>query len=150
MAYCADTNVLLRWVQPETDASRVARAAVKALHLRGETVYVTPQNLIEFWTVATRPAEVNGLGLSPIQAEVEMAKMERLFPLLPDTAAIYQEWRKIVVDNGTIGPRSHDARLAAALRIHGVTHILTFNVSDFRSFGNPAAVHPSEIAGTQS
>jgi predicted nucleic acid-binding protein len=145
MAYCADTNILLRWIQPGTDASRQARAAVDALHINGEAVYITPQNLVEFWTVATRPAEVNGLGLSPAQADVEMANMERLFPLLPDTPAIHDEWRRMVLDNNVSGVRTHDARLAAAARIHGITHILTFNVSDFRSFGNPTPVHPIEL-----
>jgi hypothetical protein len=28
-----------------------------------------PQNLVEFWSVATRPAQSNGLGLSLLQAE---------------------------------------------------------------------------------
>ena len=45
----------------------------------------------------------------------------------------------------TTGARTHDARLAAALRVHGVTHILTFNVSDFKRFAGLTAVHPTEV-----
>ena len=55
MAYCADTNILLRWTEPRTEACEQARAAVKALRARGETVYITPQNIVEFLCVATRP-----------------------------------------------------------------------------------------------
>jgi predicted nucleic acid-binding protein len=110
MAYCADTNVLLRWAQPETPASLEARAAVKKLHIQGQTVYVTPQNLVEFWTVATRPTAVNGLQMTTARAEAEMANIEKLFPLLPDTASIHEEWRRIVVETG--GMRSAKPRCA--------------------------------------
>jgi predicted nucleic acid-binding protein len=145
MAYCADTNVLLRWAEPGTAGSDAARNAVKSLHASGETVYITPQNLVEFWCVATRPTEVNGLGLTSEQAAAEMADLEQLFPLLPDTAAIHAEWRKIVVETGTTGLRTHDARIAAALLVHGVSHILTFNVRDFAGFSHIVAVNPADV-----
>ena len=35
--------------------------------------------------------------------------------LLPDSAAVYQEWRRIVVQYGFSGVQVHDARLAAAI-----------------------------------
>jgi len=92
MSYCADTNILLRWVQPETPASAQARSAVKALHARGDIVFITPQNLVEFWAVATRPISVNGLGMTPEQADNEVKELEAFFPLLPDTSAIHPEW----------------------------------------------------------
>ncbi|MGA3102644.1 MAG: hypothetical protein ABSD61_12345 [Terracidiphilus sp.] len=71
--------------------------------------------------------------------------MEILFPLLPDTPAIYPEWRRLVVTSKTTGARTHDARLAAALYVHGITHILTFNVGDFRRFDQLTAVHPADV-----
>ena len=49
--------------------------------------------------------------------------------LLPDNAAVYAQWRKIIVQYGVSGVQVHDARLAAAMYIHGVTHILTLNVA---------------------
>jgi len=71
MSYCADTNILLRWVHPGTVAGEQARQAAKKLRAQGETVYITPQNLVEFWSVATRPVSVNGLGLTPEEADAE-------------------------------------------------------------------------------
>jgi hypothetical protein len=65
MTYLADTNILLRWVSPADPQRSLAVDSVKALQRRGEVVHITPQNLIEFWGVATRPAAVNGLGMSP-------------------------------------------------------------------------------------
>jgi hypothetical protein len=41
MPYCADRNILVRWTEPGTAACDLARAAVKALHAEGETVYIT-------------------------------------------------------------------------------------------------------------
>ncbi len=52
MAHLSDTNILLRWIEPGTAMCEQARAAVRALRLRGEDVVITPQNLVEFWNGA--------------------------------------------------------------------------------------------------
>lgn len=146
MPYCIDTNILRRWAEPGTPMCELAREAVKTLRIKGEIVVVTPQNLIEFWSGATRPAAANGLGMTPPQADNEIGKLERLFPLLEETPAIYPEWRRLVVAAKVSGAKVHDARLAAVLGVHGITHILTFNTADFRRFHNVTAVHPADIA----
>jgi predicted nucleic acid-binding protein len=146
MPYCADTNILLRWTEPGTEPCEQARAAVKAIRANGDVVYIMSQNLVEFWSVATRPKEVNGLGLTIEQADGEASKLEALFPLLPDTAAIHTEWRRLVVASKTTGVRAHDARLAAAMRVHGITHMLTFNVDDFKLFDHVTAVRPADVS----
>ena len=56
---------------------------------RGRDLYIVPQNLVELWVVATRPAEQNGLGLAPTDAGAELARIKSLFFLLPETPAIY-------------------------------------------------------------
>jgi hypothetical protein len=115
MSYCADTNILLRWIEPGTPICRQAQDAVKALRLQGELVHITPQNLVEFWNGATRPIEANGLGLSPEQADIEAAKMETLFPLLPEKPAIHKERRR---------------RIAASRRSCSTRLLLSFSTSD--------------------
>jgi predicted nucleic acid-binding protein len=47
--------------------------------------------------------------------------------LLPDNLAVHQEWRKLLVMSNVSGVQVHDARLVAAMRVHGVGTILTFN-----------------------
>lgn len=47
----------------------VATNAVLELHGRGETLHITPQVMIEFRKVATRPVPVNGLEHSIDEAE---------------------------------------------------------------------------------
>ena len=39
----------------------------------------------------------------------------------------------------------HDARLAACMYVHGVSHILTLNVTDFVRFTSVTAVYPSDV-----
>lgn len=81
--------------------------------------------------MAIRPADRNGLGLEPADADQLLRLVERLFPVLPDVPAVYPQWRQLVVAFDVSGVQVHDARLVAAMRIHSVTHILTFNVIDF-------------------
>ncbi len=84
MPYLADTNILMRWIEPGTVMCEKARTAVRELRSQDEIVVITPQNLVEFWNGATRPVQANGLGLSTIQADVEARQLEGLFPLIPD------------------------------------------------------------------
>lgn len=64
---------------------------------------------------------------------------------LAEDDAIYTEWRKLVSSYGVSGKTSHDARLVAAMKVHGVTHVLTFNVEDFRRFEGIQVLHPNDV-----
>src|SRR6202171_1053476 len=131
MAYLLDTNVLVRLGITVDARHAVAAAAVFELHRRGEVLSITPQVLIEFRNVATRPAALNGLGLSTVDAEAQAAGFEATFPLLADTPDIFPAWKALVGGLGVIGKQVHDARLVAVCHAHGVTHLLTFNVAHF-------------------
>ena len=147
MDYLVDTNILLRIVDPASVQHTVIRAAVQALHLRGDRLLAAPQNFVEFWNVAARPATRNGFGLTPQDAERRLRILERLFPLLPDNPAVYGRWRRLVVAFNVSGVQVHDARLVAAMMVAGVTHILTFNTGDFRRYA-PAgivAIDPASV-----
>ena len=63
--------------------------------------------------------------------------------LLPDNESVYREWRRIVVQYSVSGVQVHDARLAAAMYVHHVDHILTLNVTDFSRFTGLTAMHPN-------
>jgi hypothetical protein len=39
----------------------------------------------------------------------------------------------------------HDARIVAAMNVHGVTHPLTLNGADFRRFRSITVQHPHDI-----
>jgi hypothetical protein len=119
--------------------------AVEVLLAQGENLHVTPQNLVEFWNVATRPLDKNGLGMHPQQANLEVVKLEALLPVKLDVPAIHQQWRSLVLSYGVKGVNVHDARLTAAAIVHRLTHVLTFNVRDFQRSSEIIAVHPDQI-----
>jgi predicted nucleic acid-binding protein len=119
--------------------------AIATLRVRGEQLHIVPQNLIEFWNVYTRPLERNGLGHTAAEAEAEVNRLKAFFSLLPDTAAIYQEWERLVVVYAVRGVNVHDAKLVAAMLVHGLTRVLTFNISDFARYSEITAVHPTTV-----
>jgi hypothetical protein len=93
----------------------------------------------------TRPLVRNGLGLTVAETERQVRAIEVGMSFLPDNEAVYREWRKIVVEYGVLGVQVHDARLAAAMPVHRVSHILTLNVTDFGRFSALTAVHPGSV-----
>lgn len=145
MSYLVDTNVLLRYARKNNPIRPDARRALITLKRQGEELCITPQNIIEFWAVATRPLANNGLGLTPDEAARETSKLKRLFSLLPDVPAIFVEWEQLVIKHKVTGKQAHDARLVAAMTAHNITHILTFNADDFKRFFNITAIDPTTV-----
>ena len=94
MVYLVDTNVLLRLADRRHSLHPVIRQAIRKLQQEGHTLQITAQNGIEFWNVATRPANKNGFGLTPPEANRLLRLIERLFPLLPDSPSVYPQWRQ--------------------------------------------------------
>jgi predicted nucleic acid-binding protein len=81
MSYLVDTNVLLRSAQETHSMHTSSVEAVRILLEQGETLCIVPQNLIEFWVVAARPIEVNGLGLLIADALNELEQLKNCFVL---------------------------------------------------------------------
>src|SRR5580692_12428322 len=135
MSVLVDTNVLLRRTQPNHEHHAAAMDSVARLLAAGEMVCITSQNIAEFWNVVTRPVANNGLGFPVALALSEVEKIERILTLLRDSAATYPEWKRLVVKHSVLGTKVHDARLVAAMNVHGVGRILTFNAGDFTRYG---------------
>ncbi len=72
--------------------------------------------------------------------------LQRLFPLYRDERAIFERWEELVTRYDVKGKTTHDARLVAAMLRHGLTHLLTFNGSDFKRFTEITVLTPSEVA----
>jgi predicted nucleic acid-binding protein len=144
-SYLLDTNVILRTVHRQCDGSEDAKRAVATLTRQGHLLWLTPQVLIEFYSVATRPIDVNGLGWDPEMVEREIAVLQLRYPLLEEGPAVFPLWLDIVRTHRVRGKKAHDARLAAVMQAHAVENLLTFNVEDFAAFPNVKAVHPTSL-----
>lgn len=74
-----------------------------------------------------------------------VARWRQVFKLLRDERGIFESWSALVEFHDVKGKNAHDARLVAAMQRHNLTHLLTFNQSDFTRFTNINALTPSDI-----
>ncbi len=140
-----DTNILLRMAQAGHSHHQISIDASAIIYRRGDTPCLVPQVLYEFWVVVTRPLAQNGLGWSALEAASELARLRSLFTLLPDSPSIFGEWERLVTSYQVIGKNAHDTRLVAAMLIHGISHLLTFNLSDFTRFSGITLLDPALV-----
>jgi predicted nucleic acid-binding protein len=149
MDILADTNILLRRIHRRDPQHRITQRCLNRLIQDGNRICVTSQNLIELWTVCTRPIDNNGLGLTPGQTERILARLEHSVLRLSDSDAVYPEWRRLVSFHKVAGKKAHDARLVAAMSTHGITHLLTFNMGDFARYAEITVIDPRDCATSQ-
>lgn len=74
----------------------------------------------------------NGLGMETGEAAVFVKRLAEMFILLPDDEGVFEVWFELVREHEVKAVMAHDTRLAAAMRCHGLTNLLTFNEGDFR------------------
>ena len=140
--YLVDSNILLRWVRPDHSDYPIIVSATDSILQKDGVLCYAPQNLAEFWNTCTRPLDRNGYGLSPQETDRKARFLEERLQLLPEGPAVHEEWRKLVVIHSVLGVQVHDAHLVAAMRVHGVKRILTFNSNDFARYTDIEAVQP--------
>jgi hypothetical protein len=120
---------------------------MRELSARKDRLCLVPQVLYEYFVVCTRPpGEYGGLGFTNESAMAEIARVSALFELLPDFPAIYPEWLRLVGTFKIVGKRGHDARLMAAMNVHGLRAIATFNSKDFIRYPGIQILMPEQLA----
>lgn len=150
MAYLLDANILIRFVDASDPQHTLITAAIRKLEQDGETLYLAPQPLVEAYAVTTRPtAAKGGLGKTPQQGVAMVQVLLSLFSLLPDRPDTFSLWLEQVEEFGVSGVQSHDCRLVAFMRAHGVTNLLTLNGKDFQRYAPLGIVvtAPADVAG---
>jgi len=140
-----DTNILLRLAETNSPMNAIARRSVVTFKQQGLELHIAPQNIIEFWVVATRPISSNGLGLTVEDAIRETQRLKVLFTLLDDRLELFSTWENLVQKYQVLGKQAHDARLVAAMAIHEISHILTFNIQDFQRFVEIIVIDPNAV-----
>jgi predicted nucleic acid-binding protein len=127
----------------------VATAAIVTLILAGHELFITPQVIVELAATLTRPVAANGLGLATADVSEIIAEICRDFEVLQDNARVFTEWLDLFSDGKGIGREVYDMRIVAAMRVHGIDDLLTFNVDDFRRYATLNVVHPADISALQ-
>ncbi len=146
MRYLLDTNVVLRAVNQDDGLHPLVTQVLQTLSTQGDELVIAPQVIYEFWSAASRPTDVNGLGwpLQLVRSVVD--DLSEAWTLLEDGPDIYRRWLELVTTHQVAGKQVRDARLAVTAQVHQIEHLLTLNVTDFKRFGLKA-VHPSEVQG---
>lgn len=145
MAYLPDTSVILRLNEPSNPLCEVVENCVDKLGRAGEELVIVPQVLVEFWVVATRPKDVNGLGLTVEETEQTLENLQNIFTLLPENERVFDEWKSLVAKYKVSGKPAHDARIVAAMTVHKIENILTLNPGDFKRYSEIKTSRPQDI-----
>ena len=149
MRILVDTNVVLRLGDKRHPMHSEALAAIEWLHANGHECVIVPQVLYEYWVVATRPLENNGLGMSVPEADAAISQAVEFFRLMLDERGIFTYWRDLVASNDVKGKNAHDARLVAAMQRHGLADLLSFNKPDFARFAAINSFSPADVLNGQ-
>lgn len=149
MRILVDTNVVLRLGDKHHVMHGEALAAIDWLDANGHECVIVPQVLYEYWVVATRPRENNGLGMSVSEANAAISQSVEFFRLLLDERGVFKYWRDLVAANDVKGKSAHDARLVAAMQRHGLIDLLSFNKSDFVRFAAINVFSPADVINGQ-
>jgi len=128
-----DANVLLRLANQEDLEYKRAQRFVFSCRKK-DLLVVSPQTLFEFWAVATRSRQVNGIGMEITRAKQWLTVCKRIFPMLDESPEIVSIWESLVEKFGVKGFRAHDARYVAMMQLHGIDQFMTYNVKHFSCF----------------
>lgn len=145
MKILLDSNILIRWMEPEHSDQMLVQSAIDVLLAASAELCFTLQNVSEFWNSLTRPLDRNGYGLTPEETDCRVRIFESRLTFLVDTPRVYQEWRWLLTTYAVRGVQVHDARLVAAMLAHGIDSILTFNTRDFARYTAIHAIHPAQV-----
>jgi predicted nucleic acid-binding protein len=143
--YLLDTNIVMRLCNCSDLQHKLATNAVSRLLMQSDECFLATQVIIEFWVVATRPTEVNGLGWSVEQTRSMIDQLLARFPVLAESRQIFTNWLNLVTTNRVMGKRTHDVRLVAAMLANEMTHLLTFNPSDLAGISSITLTHPQDL-----
>ena len=132
--FFVDTNVLIRCMDYEDPKHRAAFGCVCRLLDNDEILYISLQNLVEFWVVATRSRDVNGLGWDFSTVLREMDYILSLFTVIDEVPKLSQTWLSLVQEYKVMGKQAHDTRLVAIMKHYKIYKIITFDAKDFRRY----------------
>lgn len=140
-----DTNIVLRNALSSDLRHVLVNSAERGLVETKWQPVLVPQILVEFWSVATRPASVNGIGWTAQQAHTAIDAAIDAYTLLSYPESAVLTWLAMCDECAVLGRQAHDAHLAATLLEAGVSHLLTLNPADFKRFPGLTVVTPDEV-----
>ena len=128
-----DTNVL---VVARSAQAPDRQAALDALsrERQSEGLKISRQVIREYLAVVTRP-QTWASPLSMAEALSDVGRYTAAFEILEDGQAVMDMLASLCREVPVGGKQVHDANIVATMLAHGERRLLTFNIKDFRRFG---------------
>ena len=131
----ADTNVFLSATDRSREQHAQARELLQAAREGKVVLAVSGQIIREYLVVATRPVEVNGLGLALEDAMKNIDVFARPpFLFCEESEKVARRLRELVQTHRLTGKRVHDGNIVATMLVEGIDRLITENADDFASF----------------
>jgi toxin-antitoxin system PIN domain toxin len=130
-----DTNLLVYASRPTTPEHGASRAALARLEAGNGAIWISPQVLREYLAVVTRP-QASSPPLSMAVAIADVRRFQASFEIAEEGPAMLERLLGLLATCPTAGKQVHDANLVAAMLVHGIRRLLTFNAADFRRFAD--------------
>ncbi len=129
-----DTNIILRSKQEGSPHYKEVTEKLVELILSGVELVVCPQIIYEFYVVATRPADKNGLGLLPEKAMKEIENILETYSMPEENEQVFLNWQQLIYNYKVIGKTAHDTRIVAFMMSCDIHKLYTINKKDFKRF----------------
>jgi predicted nucleic acid-binding protein len=135
-----DTNILLTATNESRAGHEQALDVINGWPAQGTTLYTSGQIIREYLSVATRPAALNGLGLTVPDALDNARAFRSRMLLLAEDAKVADRLTELLEESKSNGKQVHDANVVATMLVHGVDLVVTLNTGDFARFAQHVQV----------
>ena len=133
-----DTNVLLIATDESRSLHREALQLLAGSVTPDLSLAISGQVVREYLVVATRPVDVNGLGLSTEVAVGNVNEFLGSLSICRETEDVSGRLRQLALTHKLSGKRLHDANIVATMEAHGISALVTQNPDDFAPFEDVA------------
>ena len=130
-----DTNVLVKSRIPSAPDHDAARASLERAFRDPEPLTISRQVIREYLAVVTRP-QIWTVAITREDALDDVSRLIGSFEILEDGPLVTESLVGLCREIPAGGRQIHDANIVATMLAHGERRLLTFNVSDFRRYGD--------------
>ena len=130
-----DTNVLVKSRIPSAPDHDAARASLERAFRDPEPLRISRQVIREYLAVVTRP-QTWTVAITREDALDDVSRLIGSFEILEDVPVVTESLVGLCREIPAGGRQIHDANIVATMLTHGERRLLTFNVSDFRRYGD--------------
>jgi predicted nucleic acid-binding protein len=136
-----DTNVLVYANQANASEHARATSLVRNAEARSAAIWISRQVLREYLSAVTRP-QAAGPALPLRVAANRVRWFAQRFRVADETAEVTPRLLSLLDSIPAAGKQVHGADIVATMLAHGIRHLVTFNVADFRRFEPLIAIEP--------